>query len=311
MQHQHNPERFKQAEFAAWVGIVGNIVLAIIKIVVGLVGNSRALVADAVHSASDVVGSLAVLIGLRAAKLPPDEDHPYGHGKAESIAAIIVAVILFMVGVQIGYASFQAMFEPVVTPSVIAIYVALFSIITKEIMFQYKYRLGKKLKSDALIINAWEHRSDVYSSIAAVVGIGGAVLGGYIGIPWMVYLDPFAGFVVSIMVVRMAWKLGQESIHNTLDHVLHEEDAQELRETAGSVEGVIQIDELHAREHGHYVIVDIKIAVHPYLTVEEGHRIGKQVKEKLIQKHDHVHNVLIHINPYDEGKNGGDEKEIK
>jgi cation diffusion facilitator family transporter len=299
VEYRSNPDRFKQAEFAAWVGILGNVALAVLKVIVGMVGNSRALVADAVHSASDVVGSLAVLIGLRAAKLPPDEDHPYGHGKAESIAAIIVSVILFMVGVQIAYSSFEAFFEPISSPSIIAVYAAFFSIVVKEIMFQYKYRLGKKLKSDALIINAWEHRSDVYSSIAAVIGIGGAVLGNYIGIPWMVYLDPGAGVLVSLLVMRMAWKLGKESIHNTLDHVLHEEDALELRKTAEEVEGVIQVDELHAREHGHYVIVDIKIAVNPNLTVEEGHAIGKRVKETLIQKHEHVHNVLIHVNPYD------------
>lgn len=298
MEHQQNPERFRQAEFAAWVGIVANVALAILKGVVGLIGNSRALVADAVHSASDVVGSLAVLIGLRAAKLPPDDDHPYGHGKAESIAAIVVAVILFMVGVQIGYGSFGALFEPILSPSIIAVYAALFSIVVKEIMFQYKYRLGKRLKSDALIVNAWEHRSDVYSSLAAVAGIGGAVLGGKIGIPWMVYLDPVAGIVVSLLIMRMAWKLGKESIHNTLDHVLHVEDAADLKKTAEEVDGVIQVDQLYAREHGHYVIVDIKIAVAPNLTVEEGHAIGKKVKETLIIKHEHVHNVLIHINPY-------------
>jgi cation diffusion facilitator family transporter len=302
MENHLGPERFKQAEFAAWVGIIANIVLAILKIVVGLLGNSRALVADAVHSASDVVGSLAVLIGLRAAKLPPDEDHPYGHGKAESIAAIIVSVILFVVGVQIGYASFESLAEPIVTPSIITVYVVIFSIIVKEVMFQYKYRLGKRLRSDALIINAWEHRSDVYSSIAALIGIGGAVLGGYLGIPGMVYLDPIAGIFVSILVVKMAWKLGQESIHNTLDHVLHEEDAMGLKQTAMEVPGVIRIDELHAREHGHYVIVDIKISVDPYITVEEGHAIGKKVKESLIEQYEHVQNVLIHVNPYDERK---------
>ncbi|MDQ0339528.1 cation diffusion facilitator family transporter [Caldalkalibacillus uzonensis] len=291
-------QRFQQAEFAAWVGILGNLLLAVLKVVVGTIGNSRALVADAVHSASDVIGSVAVLIGLKAAKLPPDRDHPYGHGKAESIAAIIVAVILFLVGLQIGYGSFQALFEPIVSPSVIAVFVALFSILVKELMFQYKYRLGKKLNSDALITNAWEHRSDVFSSVAALIGIGGAVLGGYVGLPWLVYLDPVAGIVVSVLVMRVAWHLGKESIHNTLDHVLHEEDALELRKTAESVHGVIQVDELYAREHGHYVIVDVKIAVDPEITVEEGHDIGKQVKEKLIEDHAHVQDVLVHINPY-------------
>src|SRR5690606_20264211 len=148
--------------------------------------------ADAVHSFSDVVGSLAVLIGIRAAKLPPDRDHPYGHGKAESIAAIIVAAVLFIVGAQIGYGSAKAMFAPALTPSILAVYITIFSIIVKDAMFQYKYRLAKKLNSDALITNAWEHRSDVFSSIAALIGIGGAVLGGYWGIPLMVYLDPLA-----------------------------------------------------------------------------------------------------------------------
>lgn len=302
MEHQVNPERFKKAEFAAWVGIIGNILLAALKIVVGMLGNSRALIADAAHSASDVVGSLAVLIGIRASKIPPDKDHPYGHGKAESVAAIIVAVILFLVGVQIGYGSFQALFEPILTPSTFTIYVVIFSIIVKEWMFQYKYRLGKKLRSDALIINAWEHRSDAFSSVPVLLGIGGALLGGYLGVSWMVYLDPVAGIVVSLFVMRMAWNLGKESIHNTLDHVLHEEDAQELLDTAAGVAGVLRVDELHAREHGHYVIIDIKIAVDPLISVQEAHAIGKRVKEHLLKNHEHVHNVLIHINPYSEQK---------
>lgn len=291
-------DRFKKGEFAAWVGIVANIVLAILKGVIGFVGNSRALIADAAHSASDVVGSVAVLVGLKAAKLPPDEDHPYGHGKAESIAAIIVTVILFFVGLQIGYGSFQALFEPAITPSIIAAYAAIFSIVVKEIMFQYKYRLGKRLKSDALLTNAWEHRSDVFTSFAALLGIGGAVLGGYLQINWMIYLDPVAGIIVSLFVMKIAWNLGRESIHNTMDHVLHEEDAQELFETAQGVEGVIEVNQLLAREHGYYVIVDIKIAVDPKMTVEEAHAIGKDVKKKLMEEYEHVHNVLIHINPY-------------
>lgn len=299
-------ERFKKAEFAVWVGIVANLILAIIKGTVGWLGNSRALIADAAHSASDVVGSLAVLVGLKAAQLPPDRDHPYGHGKAESIAAIIVTVILFLVGLQIGYGSFQAMFEPAITPSIWAVYAAAFSIVTKEILFQYKYRLGKKLKSDALIINAWDHRTDVLSSIAALVGIGGAVLGGRIGVEWMVYLDPMAGIVVSLYVMKIAWSLGGESIHNTMDHVMHAEDAQELHDTASGVEGVIHIDSLHAREHGHYVIVDIKLSVDPQITVAEGHRIGKEVKEKLKSEYTYVQDVLIHINPYDESFEAND-----
>lgn len=291
-------DRFKQAEFAAMVGVVGNIILAILKGAVGVISESRALVADAIHSASDVAGSLAVFIGVRAAKQPPDEDHPYGHGKAESIAAIIVAVLLFLVGIEIGKSSFESFFEDIEAPKLLAIYAVIISIIVKEWMFQYKYRLGKKIKSDAIIANAYEHRSDVYSSIAALVGIGAAIIGQRMGINWLVYADPVAGLFVSILVIKMAWRLGSESIHATLDHVLHEEDIVGLKATVNKIYEIKKIDELHAREHGHYVIIDIKVSVDPHITVEEGHNIGKLVKEKLMSEHEHVQNVFVHINPY-------------
>ncbi|OEH91544.1 cation diffusion facilitator family transporter [Bacillus solimangrovi] len=294
----HKEERFKKAEFAAMVGIIGNIVLAIIKVILGTIGNSRALIADAAHSFSDVVGSLAVFIGLRAAKQPPDEDHPYGHGKAESIAAIIVAVLLFVVGIEIALTSYKSFFKDIVAPSMAAVYGVLLSIFIKEAMFQYKFRLGKKIKSDAIIVNAYEHRSDVYSSLAALVGIVAAMVGGRVGIDWLVYADPVAGIFVAGLVIRMAWKLGAESIHNTLDHVLHEEEEiKRLRDVVNGVDGVREINELLAREHGHYVIVDIKIAVDPFITVEEGHYIGKCVKEQLLNE-PNVQDVMVHINPY-------------
>jgi len=291
-------ERFKKAEFAAWVGILSNIGLAVVKGIIGYIANSKALIADAVNSASDVVGSLAVLIGLRAAQKPPDEDHPYGHGKAESIAAIIVSMILFIVGLEVGYASLQSLFGPLGAPGMIAVVVALMSMIIKEALFRYKYSLGKKLNSQALIANAWDHRTDVYSSLAAVIGIGGAVLGGKWGIPILLYLDPIAGIIVSIIVLKMAYNIMKESVHNTLDKVMHAEDAKGLVQAVEKVEGVLSVDQLLAREHGHYVIVDVKIAVNPNISVEKGHAIGKQVKTKLIEDFNNVHDVMVHINPY-------------
>ncbi|MEK4028691.1 MULTISPECIES: cation diffusion facilitator family transporter [Bacillaceae] len=289
-------ERFKKAEFAAVVGIVGNIFLAVLKGVCGVIGHSRALIADAAHSASDVAGSLAVWVGLRAAKRPPDEDHPYGHGKAESISAIVVAVLLVLVGIEIGISSVKAFFHNIEPPKAIAIYAVLFSILVKEAMFQYKYRLGKRLKSNALIANAYEHRSDVYSSIAALIGIGAAMLGGKLGIEWLVYGDPVAGLLVSVLVLKIAWTVGSESIHNTMDHVLHEENTGSFREAVLSVPDVRKINSLYAREHGHYVIIDLKISVDPLMTVEEGHSVGKQVKQKLLALPD-VQDAFIHINP--------------
>ncbi|WP_391560262.1 cation diffusion facilitator family transporter [Robertmurraya sp.] len=292
-----NQERFKKAEFVAIIGIIGNLILAVLKWVIGVYANSRALVADAVNSASDVAGSLAVFIGLRAAKQPPDEDHPYGHGKAESIAAIIVAVLLVLVGFEIGKSSFQAFFQPIEAPKLIALVAVIVSIAIKETMYRYTFSMGKKLNSDALIVTAYDHRSDVYSSLAALVGIGCAILGEKLAIGWLVYADPVAGLFVSILILKLAWKLGSESIHNALDHVLHEEDTIELRKIVESIPAVKKIDELHAREHGHYVIIDLKISVDPYITVEEGHRVGKKVKQKLMEER-HVENVFVHINPY-------------
>lgn len=290
--------RYKKVRFAAWVGIIGNIILAIVKAIIGLMSNSKALIADAAHSASDVIGSVVVLIGVRAAKMPPDRDHPYGHGKAESVAAIIVAVLLFIVGFEIAVRAVHSFFEPVVVPKMMAIYAVLFSIIVKEAMFRYKHYLGNKYKSEALVTDAWHHRSDVFSSLAALVGIGAALLGGYLNITWLVYGDAVASAFVAILIAKMAWSLGQQSIHNALDHVLHDEDTVEMKRAAQEVDGVMNIDEFHAREHGHYVIIDIKIAVHPYITVEEGHAIGKQVKERLMEDKQ-VQDVLVHINPYD------------
>lgn len=295
-------ERFHQAEFAAIVGIVGNVALAVVKGVAGVLGSSKALLADAVHSASDVAGSLAVWIGLRAARRPPDEDHPYGHGKAESIAAIVVAVLLFIIGIEIGRSAVLAFFQPLRPPEMIAVYVLVISIVVKEAMFRYKYRLGKKLNSDAIIVNAYEHRSDVFSSIAALIGVGAAITGGRWGIGWLIYADPIAGLFVSLLVLKMAWELGKESTHTAIDHVLHEEETEYLRKAVLSFPDVKQIHELHAREHGHYLIVDLKIAVDPFITVEEGHRIGKKVKEKLLAL-PRVENVMVHINPYRPEKN--------
>jgi cation diffusion facilitator family transporter len=291
-------ERFRKAEIAAVVGILGNIILAVLKGVIGSISNSRALIADAAHSASDVAGSFAVFVGLRAAKLPPDKDHPYGHGKAESIAAIIVAVLLLLVGVEIGISSGKAIFNPIEAPGTLALYGALISIVVKEVMFQYKYRLGKKIKSDALIVNAYEHRSDVYSSIAVLIGIAGAILGSRLNLPWLIYADPIAGIFVSVLIAKMAVKLGFESIHTTLDHVLHEEDTKEYKELINGMPGVVNLDEFYAREHGHYVIIDMKLGVNPEISVKEGHDIGKSVKERLLEE-DEVHDVLVHINPFE------------
>ncbi|SFP93590.1 cation diffusion facilitator family transporter [Salibacterium halotolerans] len=292
-------KRYQMVRFGAVIGIAGNILLAIFKGLTGIMTDSRALTADAVHSASDVVGSVAVLIGVRAANLPPDRDHPYGHGKAETVTAIIVAVLLFVVGVEIGLNALQDLDKPVSIPGTAALYAIIFSIIVKEGMFRYKHFLGNKYNSEALITDAWHHRSDVFSSAAALAGVGASIAGNQLDITWMLYGDLAAGLFVSILIMRMAWTLGKTSIHNALDHVLHAEDTKEMRKQVSGVDGVLHVDEFFAREHGHYVIIDIKIAVDPSITVQEGHDIGKRVKEHLLVD-EKVKDVFVHINPHEE-----------
>lgn len=293
---RYEEKRYKMVKIGAYIGIIGNIILALVKGVVGIVAESRALIADAIHSASDVISSIAVFIGVRAAKRPPDRDHPYGHGKAETLTAIIVAVLLFLVGAEIGIEAMKDIGKEATVPHAMALIAVIFSIVVKEGMFHYKYQLGKKYKSDALITDAWHHRSDAFSSIAAFVGIGASLLGDWIDVSWLLYGDVMAGLFVAILIMRMAWKLGKDSIHNVLDHVLHEEDTKEMREIVIQVDGVRRIDEFFAREHGYYVIVDIKIAVDPSITVEEGHAIAKNVKEALLTINN-VKDVFVHVNP--------------
>ncbi|WP_281888982.1 cation diffusion facilitator family transporter [Paenibacillus sp. YYML68] len=295
-------ERYKQASVGMWIGIGVNVVLTLIKAAAGIMAQSKALLADAVHSASDVVGSIAVLIGLRTAKLPPDEDHPYGHGKAEPIAAIVLSVLLMVAGLEVGITTVKVFLEGVEgPPKSLALIVIVLSIVVKEIMFQYKYRLGQRLSSQALIASAWEHRSDVYSSIAAFVGIGGAMAGAYFGVPGMYYLDPIAGLLVAVLIIRMGYRIMMDAAHRTMDHVLHQEDAKDLLDTVQRIKGVISIDDLRAREHGHYVIVDVKISVNPKISIFEGHEIAKTVKQTLMKRFIHVSDVFVHVNPYDPG----------
>ncbi len=295
-------ERYRKAEKAAWIGIIGNVVLALMKGTVGFMSGSKALIADAANSASDVAGSFAVLVGIRAAQLPPDKDHPYGHGKAESIAAIIVSVLLMLVGIEIAISAIKSISAGVLeAPKWYAMVAITVSILAKEALFQYKYHLGKKLSSQALIANAWDDRSDVYSSIAAFVGVGAALIGGYWDIPILYYMDPIASLLVAGFVIMIGYKLVMQSIHSTMDHVLHDEDSEELLKSVLKTKGVIAVDDLRAREHGHYVIVDVKISVNPRITVLEGHDIAKAVKLNLLDRFSHVSDVFVHVNPYDPG----------
>jgi len=284
---------------ATWIGIIINVLLTILKGIGGFISGSRALLADALHSASDIVSSVVILFAVKIANKPPDEEHPYGHGKAENVAAIIVALLLIVVGIEISISSIKIFFgERPSAPGSIALVIIIISIILKEGLFHYKYYVGKKYRSSALISDAWHHRSDSLSSIAALIGVGGAILGEKFNVPLLVYGDAAAGVIVSIIVIKIGYDLAKESSLIMMEKVLAKEDIQEFKKTVRSVEGVLRIDQMLARTHGSYVIIDIKISVDPNITVKEGHDIARNVKQILLKEHDDIEDVLVHVNPY-------------
>lgn len=293
-------ERNRTIVYATWLGIIINILLTVIKAIGGAVSGSRALLADAAHSASDVVSSVVILFAVKIANKPPDEEHPYGHGKAENIASIIVAILLIVIGVEISISSIKVFLGDTPTaPTEVALYILIISIILKEILFYYKFYIGKKHDSPALIADAWHHRSDSLSSIAALGGVGLAILGEKLQLAFLVYGDSVAGIVVSVIVIKVGYDLIVSSARVVLEQVLPEQEVKKYIATVESIDGVIQVDELLARTHGSYVIIDIKISVDPTITVKQGHDIARATKDTLIKKYKEVENVLVHVNPYE------------
>lgn len=285
---------------ATWVGIIVNTLLAIIKGIGGFLSGSRALLADALHSASDIVGSFVILFAVNIANKPPDEEHPYGHGKAENIASMIVALLLIVIGIEVSISSVKIFFgETPSAPTSLALIIIIISIVVKELLFHYKYRLGKKKNSSALVSEAWHHRSDSLSSLAALVGIGAAMLGSYTGYTILIYGDALAGLVVSFIVIKVGYDLAKEASVVIMEKVLGRKEIERFQKTVHTIDGVLRIDQMYARTHGSYVVIDIKVSVDPDITVREGHNIAAHVKKALIEEHDDIEDVLVHINPYD------------
>ncbi|HEX7056315.1 MAG TPA: cation diffusion facilitator family transporter [Bacilli bacterium] len=293
--------RLAKIQWGIWVGIVGNLGLAVFKGVAGLGSGSRALLADAAHSAADAVCSLAVWLEKKDAHAHSHKEWTLNRGKAETVSAILVSVLMMISGAEIAIHSAKAMATGITSPPQgFALTVIIVAIALKEATYQYKYRFGK-LAPNRYRLLAMEHRADVYASLAALVGISGALLGQWLDAPWMYILDPAAGVFISLLIFRSGYRLVTESIQQTLDHVLRSEDSGELREAAANTPGVIRVDELHACEHGGFIIVDVKISVNPRITVSEANDIAKLVKHHLMSRFHRISDVFVHINPYDTG----------
>lgn len=266
-----------------------------IKFLAGIFGHSAAMVADAIHSLSDILSSVIVLIGLKVARKRPDREHPYGHSKAESVAAQIVSVFLVFLGGMIFYSSWKNVlrsdFE---APSYYVLFIAFASIVIKEGLFQYKYRLGKRIHSSSLVVDAWHHRSDAISSIAVLIGVFLALIGG----PKFHIADHIAAMAVALIICYTGVKMLLKTSSELMDQVLTGPPADKIRRLVLGVEGVKSVEKLFVRKSGMDLIIDIHIEVDPTLSVVEGHNIAGKVKAKLMGKMDSLRGVMVHVEPY-------------
>ncbi len=290
-QSEGGPDRFVRV---AVISVLTNVLLALIKGAGGLVAGSTALLADAANSASDVLVSLMVLAGARMARRPPDTDHPYGHGRVETVAAKLVALFVVVVGLLTGLEAYRALVRPDVgaaaTPLVLA--VPVLSVVAKEALFRYMLRTGRALGSLALEADAYNQRIDALSSLAALAGLIGTAMGYPV-------LDPAMGLLVSGLVLRMGGGLYWRTIREFMDSAPDPALLAGIRAAAQQVGGVVQVDSVRARQYGPEVHVDLKICVPRDLTVEAGHRIAGQAGAAVKAQVPQAASVFVHVNPCD------------
>lgn len=271
--------------------LILNIFLSTIKLLAGIFGNSVALIADAFHSMSDVLTTVCVIVCLRISRQPADREHPYGHGKVESIAAKIISLVLIAVGAVMLVAAIKRVLSgSLLIPTEVAIWAALLSIIVKEFSYRYTAVAANKIQSTVLAADAWHHRTDAFSSIAALLGIVGARLGYPV-------LDPIMAGVVSLFIIWAGFKLLRESIDELMDTIPDKKIPQMITKLSKEVLGVKDVRSIKIRKYGTFLVVDCVIVVDPHITVDEGHNLATLSKERIMRANDNIKEVFIHVSP--------------
>ncbi|GJL79536.1 MAG: cation transporter [Nitrospinaceae bacterium] len=289
-------KKFSPGVKATLVGMAANLMLSGVKYIGGMMGHSTALIADAVHSLSDLLTDVIVLATHKIGKIPADSNHPYGHGRAETIGATIVGVVIILAGIWIGYDVWRILKSGAqLVPTWLAAGAALFSIIVKESLFHYTRVMGEHAKSPAVIANAWHHRSDAISSAAALIGI----LGAHFGYPIM---DPIAGGVVAFMICKVGYDILSDGMRDLMDASVSKEKTQKIQKIIDGIPDVIKFHDLRTRKLGGEVFMDVHILVDNDLTVTEGHAAAEKVRRKLISAFDKVTDVLVHVDGEEDHK---------
>ncbi len=276
-------------------GILTNTLLAAIKAIAGVLGNSYALIADAIESTTDIASSLIVWGGLKISGLPRDEDHPYGHGKAEPLAATVVSLALFAAAIGIAIQSIREIVTPHHAPEPFTLAVLLVVVIVKETLYRFVFNVGKSIQSTAVKSDAWHHRSDAITSAAAFVGISIALIGG----EGYESADDWAALFATGIIVVNAFRILRPAIQEVMDRAPSPDIEHAVREVAGRVAGVVGLDKCFVRKMGFSYYVDLHVTVEGQLTVREGHDIAREVKNAILASRSDIADVLIHIEPSD------------
>ena len=284
-------ENIKIARKVTLVSILGNILLSVIKIIAGIIGNSSAMIADGIHSVSDIVTSVIAYLGVKFSSKKEDVDHPYGHEKIELVVSKILAMILFATGIMVAYNAIQVIIKGTyVEPGYIAIYAAILSIVFKEWMYRYTLKGANKIGSNSLKVDAWHHRTDALSSVAALIGIAGAIYG--YGV-----LEPLASLVIAVFIGKVAADIYIDSVKGLIDTSASKEMIEKIESVVNTVDGVLGIDLLKTRLHGNKIYVDIEIAANGRQTLEESHAIAKKVHDSVEESIEEVKHCMVHCNP--------------
>ncbi len=277
----------------ALLGMVINLVLAILKITAGILGNAYALIADGIESALDIGGSAVIWSGLKFAARPPDETHPYGHGKAEPVAAAIVAIGVIVAAVLLGLASVREIMVPHHAPAAWTLPLLVGVIVVKELLYRSVIRLGREAESTAVQTDAWHHRADAFTSIAAFIGISIALIGG----PGWEPADDWAALLACLLIAYNGFSLLSPALHEIMDTAPRGDMAAGIRATASEVAGVIEVEKCLVRKMGLHFYVDLHLRVDGKISVRDGHEIAHLVKEAIRATEPRIADVLVHVEP--------------
>lgn len=286
-------KRYDESNKVTMLSILLNIGLTIMKILAGIFGNSTAIIADGLHSASDIITSIGILIGNKISRKPRDEEHQYGHEKAESLVAFVLAAVLIIVAVEIGYNGVVALFNlnEIQVPTLLPLIVALISIGVKEYQYQITIRVAKKINSSSLKADAWHHRSDALSSIAAFIGIGGAMLGFKI-------LDPIASIIVAIVVVKVGIDILKSACDELMDSSISKQDISEIKSMIDNNQKIYGVKDFKSRKYGSVAYIDMSIFIDKTKTLEEAHDIADNLEQNIISNLSYIKEINIHTEPY-------------